>query len=57
MENREEPTPAGCCGEEFWIADELWQMSMKRTPENKERFQQAIRGLIVVSQQKPRRCP
>lgn len=40
------PSPVGQCGEEFWIADALWQLAKSG---QRQQFTDAVCLLIVIS--------
>lgn len=47
--------PTGQCGEEFWIADELWMLAHQQ-PRNREAFTRAVGRLVRAgspTQRKP----
>jgi len=48
------PVLNGACGDEFYVADELWRMSKDRSPESRDHFWRTVVLMCRVSQPKPR---
>ena len=44
----DEAMAPGCCGEEFWIADELWWLARKQ-PAEYNRFVAVCAGMLALN--------